>query len=99
MAYQLRIQNTADAEANIILDYLASKSQKAADRFYKDLHKSYATLHDGVVNYGLSRFPELAKQGYHSLLFNNYVMLYLEEDNTRIVAHIFHQRQNYAELV
>ena len=99
MAYQLNIQPTAQAEADIILEYLMMKSEKGADKFYKDLHKTYCTLKEGIVNYGLSRFPDLALQGYHSVLFNNYVMLYLEEEGVRTIVHIFHQKQDYANLI
>lgn len=99
MAYQLNILPTAQTEADIILDYLSMKSKKAAETFFKDLHKTYLTLQEGIVNYGLSRFPDLALQGYHSVIFNNYVLLYLEEENVRTVVHIFHQKQDYANLV
>ena len=91
MAYQLNILPTAQTEADIILEYLMLKSNSAADKFYKDLNRTYLSLQDGIVNYGLSRFPDLALQGYHSVIFNNYVLLYHEEEDVRTVVHIFHQ--------
>jgi plasmid stabilization system protein ParE len=99
MAYQLRIQSTAEAETDMILDYLTLKSPQAASKFYKELHQCYSVLKEGVIYYGLSRFPELALQGYHAVLFNSYVMLYLEEGDVRTIAHIFHQKQDYANLI
>ena len=99
MAYQLNIQSAAEAETDLIIDYLTLKSPQAADKFFKELHKTYRTLQEGIVNYGLSRFPELAMQDYHAVLFNNYVLLYLEEGDVRTIAHIFHQKQDYASLV
>ena len=102
MAYQLRILPSAQAEADSILNYLTTKSEQAADKFYKELHHTCHVLEEGIVNYGLSRFPDLAIEGYHNVFFNSYVLLYLEdeeEEDTRIIAHIFHQKQDYANLV
>ncbi len=98
MAYQLKIQPTAEAETDIILSYLKARDEKAAEKVYKELHDCYEHLRDGIINYGLSRFPDLALQGYHSVFFNNYVILYLEEGDVRTIVHIFHQRQDYANL-
>lgn len=99
MAYQIDIQDGARAETDNILNHLKLKSESSADKFYKDLYKCHAALQEGIIDYALSRFPELAKQGYHSVFFNNYVLLYFEENNVRTIAHIFHQKQNYANLV
>ena len=99
MTYKLKIQQTAESEISIIIEYLTLRSPKAAKTFYNDLQQCYTTLQDGIVDFGLSRFPKLANLGYHVVLFNNYVMLYLEDDNTRIISHIFHQKQDYANIV
>ena len=99
MAYHLNILPTAQAEADIILNYLKTKNEKAADNFYKELHNIYKTIAEGIVDFGLSRFPELAIEGYHNVFFDNYVILYVEEGDNRTIAHIFHQKQDYASLV
>lgn len=99
MAYQIRILDTAHSEIDMILNNLKSRNDYSADRFYSELRKCYITLSEGVVSFGLSRFSTLAEQNYHSMFFNDYVLLYFEEDNVRIIAHIFHQRQDYAHLV
>ena len=49
--------------------------------------------------YGLSRVKELAVLGYRPMLVKNYVALYKVEGDVVIVAHIFHQSQDYAKLV
>ena len=41
----------------------------------------------------------LAKRGYRSALVGSYVLLYRFEGDTVYIAHIFHQRQDYATLV
>ena len=43
--------------------------------------------------------PELAARGYRTMHVNNYVALYRVKDDMVVVAHIFHQTQNYASLV
>ena len=99
MAYQIKILTVAHAETDVILSYLKKHSQASADKFYKDLHNCYDTLQAGIISYGLSRIDSLAKQGYHAVLFNKYVLLYFEEGNVRTIAHIFAQKQDYANLV
>jgi len=42
---------------------------------------------------------ELAEKGYRAVLLGSYIMLYTFEDETVYIAHIFHQRQDYAQLV
>ena len=99
MAYQIEFQDSARYEADAILNYLKSKDEQSADNFYKDLQKCCVQLREGIVDYALSRFVTLAKQGYHSVFFNNYVVLYFQEGDKRTIAHIFHQSQDYASLV
>ena len=43
--------------------------------------------------------PELAEKGYRVALVGSYVLLYTFESETVYIAHVFHQRQDYAHLV
>ena len=54
----------------------------------------------GAYNlFGLSRIPELAAHGFRPVLVNNYVALIVIKEETVYVAHVFHQTQDYANLV
>lgn len=56
-------------------------------------------LSSGVIDYGLCKLPEIAKLGHHACRVNSYIMLYYFEDDAVVIAHVFHQRQDYARLV
>ena len=99
MAFKVIVQDTAEAEVKEIFNNLMSYSAKAGKKFYTDLGNCAQNLSDGIIDYGLSRFDALAEKGYHSVLFSNYVLLYFEEGDTRTIAHVFHQKQNYASFV
>ncbi len=99
MACEIEIQDSAHKDIEEILAYLSSVNPAAADSFYANLRKCVADLEEGLVDYALSRFPELADAGYHALLFDDYIILYFQEDAARTIAHVFHQRQDYARLV
>ena len=99
MAYNVLFLESAVDEFEAIVCYISGYSEKGALNFKSDWYKTIENLRDGFINYGLSRFENLAKQGYHAVLFNKYVLLYFEEGNVRTIAHIFAQKQDYANLV
>lgn len=114
MAYELRILPSAEAEVESIVNYLAGLGAQAARRFVDAYRNQLNLIANGIVEYGLSRMPELAELGYHACFVNSYVMLFyyddkktlLDGENEReaenqiiVVAHVFHQSQDYARLV
>ncbi len=99
MAYRIEIQDSAHSDVEAILAYLLSMNPPAADTFYTSLKQCTASLKEGLVDYALSRFEELAKAGYHTMFFNDYAILYFQKGGTRTIAHVFHQKQDYARLV
>ena len=99
MAYKVLIQETALDEFDEIVEYLSRYSEKAALKFKEEWNACISSLEDGIVEYGLSRFENLGGAGYHFMFFGDYVLLYLKSKDTKTVAHIFHQKQDYANLV
>lgn len=99
MAYSARIFPAAEIELDLIVAYLVTLDSSVATNFLNEYMKQLDLLCEGVVEYPLSKLPELANLGYHVALVNNYLFFYYIEDNCLVVAHIFHQRQNYAPLV
>ena len=57
---------------------------------------------EAIVSY-LTAFSNQAARGfveeYHSCSVNRYVLLYYREGDDIYIAHVFHQRQDYARLV
>lgn len=101
MACSHRFLKSAQLEYESIVRYLcnATDGSAAAQSFADELDKQVDLICSNPPLYGLSRIPELAALGYHSALVSSYVMLYFYRDETIYIAHIFHQRQDYARLV
>ena len=98
MAYNVKILPTAEQEVDDIVDLLGHGIFTA--RHFPDKYRSQLQLlQSGVVDYGLSKLPELAVLGYHACLVNSYVMLYYYDNEDVVIAHVFHQSQDYAALV
>ncbi len=99
MIFNVRILPTANKELTDIVSYLNQHSKTAAKNFLDNYENQINLLRQGIVSYSLSRMPELAELGYHSAFVDDYLFLYYEEDDCIVIAHFFHQRQNYASLV
>ena len=99
MAYNVRILPSAEDEVDEIVEYLSHYGLQAAQHFVEAYRKQLNLLTSGVVDYGLSRMPELAQLGYHACHVNRYVMLYYREGDVISIAHVFHQSRDYARLV
>jgi plasmid stabilization system protein ParE len=99
MAYNVRIQPTALRELDETVAYLSSFGSHTASSFLDDWENALEELRDGTVDHRLSRFHVLARLGYHTILVDSYVVLYFKEGEDVIVAHLFHQSQDYANIV
>lgn len=99
MAYEVKILPTAEQEVDEILEYLLQHGKSTARRFADAYRRQLELLGSGVVDYGLSHLSELSALGYHSCLVNSYVLLYYYEGESLVIAHVFHQSQDYAPLV
>lgn len=99
MAYSVRIQPTAERELDAIVGYLAAFGVATASSFLDSWEKTLESLRDGTIEYRLSRFLPLARLGYHSVLVKGYVALYFKDEYEIVLAHVFHQSQDYANIV
>lgn len=101
MAYKRKILKDAAREYRDIVRYLATVlcSPDAARGFIDEFDYQLGLVCDIPELYGLSRMKELAALGYHAMQVKNYVALYKIEGDAVVVAHIFHQSQDYAKLV
>lgn len=99
MAYKPRILPSAQEELDNIISYLLVFGPNTAKAFTSKYRQQLELLASGTVDYGLSKNAELAALGYHACLVNSYVMLYYFEDDYVVIAHIFHQSQDYTRLV
>lgn len=99
MEREVRILEGAWAEVEEIMAYLSDQNSNSAIEFLAEFEDKMALIASGAVTFRLSRMPELAALGYRTVLIGNYVALYYEDGEVVVVAHVFHQRQDYAPLV
>lgn len=99
MAYRARILESANRELGDIVASLAGYSPSAARCFLEEYETQLDLICSETVSYGLSRMPELAQLGYRCALVGKHLLLYYIEGDCVVVAHLFHQRQDYAKLV
>lgn len=101
MAYSHVLLRSAQVEYAEIVRYLfeALKSPGAASSFADEFDRQIELVCVNPFIHALSRMPELAVREYRAFFINNYLVLYRIEGDLVVVAHIFHQTQNYAKLV
>ena len=101
MATDFRLTKQAALEYEKIVEYLSTKlkSPQAASNFEEEFLRVIDLACVQPEIFPLSQHSHLAKLGYRKLLVNRYIALYTYRDNVIIVAHIFHQTQDYARLV
>ena len=101
MVYKQRILLTVRTEIRNIVAYIADVlcEPTAAASFLDEFDYQFGLVADNPELHALSRMPELAALGYRSMLVKKYVALYYIEGDSVVVAHVFHQSQNYARLI
>lgn len=94
------ISETARNELRFIADYLSVFGKGTAKSFAREFDRKIQSLEEGVVEYPIARHPKLAVAGYRVALVKNCLMLYrVSEDGTVRISHVFHQSQDYANIV
>ena len=101
MAYSHVLLRSAQIEYAEIVRYLFEvlESPRAASGFVDEFDRQVELVCANPFIHALSRMPELAVRGYRVLFVDSYFALYRVEGDLVVVAHIFHQTQNYAKLV
>lgn len=99
MVYRVRIQPTALRELESTVEYLLGFGSNTASTFLNEWEKTLKSLCDGKVEHRISRFETLAQLGYHTVLVKGYIALYFKDGSDVVIAHIFHQSQDYASIV
>lgn len=100
-AYNAIVLEGAQRDYEGIVEYLlhVKKSPQAALGFMDEFDRQLDIVRENPLVHALSRMPELAGLGYRAFPVQNYVALYFFRDERVVVAHIFHQTQDYASIV
>lgn len=101
MAYPRVILSSAQLEYESVVEYLAIElaSPKAAGAFMMGFEHQLDLVCDMPELHGLSRIPELVAMSFRPMAIKRYVVLCRFDGGKVVVAHIFHQTQDYARLV
>ena len=101
MAYRAVVMATAEEDLSSAVSYASRISERpgAVDALLDAFDSMLDRLETFPFLYPESDNPRLSKDGYRKAAFGNYLALYKVEEDLVKVAHIFHQRQNYAKLV
>jgi len=101
MAYELVILPRAQEDLRDIVEYLARGlgSPQAASNFLDEFDNACEMVCAMPHMYALSRFDKQAELGYRAMPVKRYVALYAVRDGRVVIAHIFHQTQDYARYV
>ena len=101
MAYRHVLLASVQREYASIVGYLHSTlgSPQAAKSFVDEFDEKVALICNDPHMHAPSRMPELAARGYRPFFVKRYVVLYRIEGDLVVIAHIFHQTQDYARLV
>lgn len=101
MAYRLVVLETAQKEYDSILYYLTEvlKAPHAAASFHEEFLGKLRLVLDMPQALPLSKSSKLAALGYRAIFVKRYIALYRIEEDDVVLAHIFHQTQNYAKYV
>jgi len=97
------VSDSAERDLEEILAYIAVKldNPKAAANFADALDDKYAQLEDYPLLFELSRNAGLAAKGYRRFVINNYIALYLVDEDRHevIISRIFYGKQNYTKYI
>lgn len=101
MAYRLSISREAQREYRDIVSYLVDvlRGPQAARHFMSEFERQASIVRDQPEAFDLCHLPELAARGYRSVAVMRYTVLYKVVADRVVIAHIFHQSQDYAHLV
>ena len=101
MASRALVSDEAMADLETIVSYLAETLAEpgaaggvldAFDEFVRNV-STFPEMYPPV------REPRLRRLGYRKAVLGKYIALYRVQDETVLVAHVFHQSQDYAKLV
>ena len=100
MAHEYLILEGAQHDYEGIVRYLAANlaNPSAALQFMDEFDRQIEAVCENPCMHALARMPELAALGYRPFFVNSYVALYTVRENVVVVAHVFHQSQDYARL-
>jgi plasmid stabilization system protein ParE len=101
MPYKLIVLDSAYAEIDNIAHYIKVNlgSPIAASDFLDELFYQLNLVCENPYIFAVSNFPKLKALSYRVFFVKKYIGLYKVVEDAVVFAHIFHQTQDYANLV
>ena len=100
MAHEYLILEGAQHDYEGIVRYLAANlaNPSAALHFMDEFDRQIEAVCENPCPPAPTRTPALAALGSRQFFVNAYVAIYTVRENVVVVAHVFHQSQDYARL-
>lgn len=103
MEYEVVLTDNAAADLDAFLLYILREKQnpQAVQAILDDYEQTIQVLSRVVTSLKLCDNPRLKELGYHRINFisHRYFMLYRVEHHTVYVDNIFHELQDYANII
>lgn len=103
MAYSIVVTESAERDLDAILEYITHElcNADAAVSFANAVEEKYTVLEENPYAYEASRNELLKRRGYHRIVIDNYVLMYLVDEGERAVkiARVFYGRQDYEKYL
>jgi plasmid stabilization system protein ParE len=101
--YKVKLAKVVKKEIRDIFDYIKKDLQEpeTAKGIMREIDNTIIGFKSMPGRWSLNPDEVLARRGYHRALAKNYVILFLIDEQNKIVsvAHVFHGTQNYARYV
>ena len=97
--YKLKVTPAASEDLERIYKYIKNnlKSDVAAKNLIAGISKKLKSIPDFSYMYELSRDAALSQRGYRKVVINNYIALYLVDEERKfvIISRVFYGPMNY----
>lgn len=95
----LHFLTLAETDLNDIYSYIASDNKKAAESVLAKIESTIGLICDNPFIGRLSRHKQLARVGYRYMVVQNYLILYIVEDEAIVIHRILHSARDYLTIV
>ena len=101
--YKVKLSLAADNDLDEIFSYISNTlfAEQTAKNLMLEIHEMILSLDKMPKRYSYSPDPALAERGYRRIIVKKYVILYLIDEENKIVnvARVFHGSMDYAKYV
>ena len=103
MSYKIIVTDSAENDIASIINYIANELGNTSETLslIASIDEKYEYLSENPYVYEESRHGTLRHRGYRRIVIDNYIPLYLVDDDNHIVtiARVFYGKQDYKNYI